>query len=390
MKATGQTFWSCRACSTYAAGMNHRLREIGDKAQAAMDMAKESAKETAQLKERIEKDKDVTEKKVEKCELSVYEEMNLREEKRKNVVIYGLEEAVETEGWKRMEVDKRKLNELFTILDINVSVEMDVEFCRRVGERSDRARPLVVGFFTEWSKSVLLKNCRYLADSEMSHLSIANDLTEKQRRLEKDLVKEAERRNAEELTAEERTKNLEWRVVGKKGQKRLIKTYGQADRARGAVQRGATRGGFGRGARGAAAAPTTNLLPVAQRAANWEPVNAATSTRGARADSRKRNRSGEEDQQRKRGTGVRGRPPLRARAGRAGARSQQSSQAMENESGEEEEIEELPVSQVVMGQTRATEEEEMREETTGTEVNTVDSGMEGEEEAVGGIRVGKN
>jgi hypothetical protein len=61
-----------------------------------------------------------------------------------------------------------------------------MEFCRRIGERSDRARPLVVGFYTEWAKSVLLKNCKYLVDSEMAHLSISNDLTEKQRKLEEE------------------------------------------------------------------------------------------------------------------------------------------------------------------------------------------------------------
>jgi hypothetical protein len=212
----GRSYWACRACSNYAEGMNHRLREIQETADEALKLAQESKRDTGLLREQAEKEKERVDKRMDRCEMSIME-MNLREEKRKNVVVYGMEEAGEIEGWRRMEADKKKLNELFTVLDINVSVETDVEFCRRVGEKKDRARPLVVGFFTDWAKSVLLKNCRHLAGSEMSHLSITNDLTEKQRAMERELVTEAERRNAEELTAEEKAKNLEWRIVGKKG-----------------------------------------------------------------------------------------------------------------------------------------------------------------------------
>jgi hypothetical protein len=198
-KATGKGYW---ACSNYAEGMNHRLREIQQTAEEALKIAQESRKETEQLRKETEKEREKVEKRVEKCELSILEEMGLREEKRKNVVIYGMEEAVGNDGWKRMEEDRVKLNELFTVLDINVAVETDVEFCRRVGEKGERARPLVVGFYTEWAKSVLLKNCRHLAGSDLSHLSVANDLTETQRKMEKELVAEAERRNAERTEEE--------------------------------------------------------------------------------------------------------------------------------------------------------------------------------------------
>jgi hypothetical protein len=196
-------------------------------------VAQASKKETGELRAHVEKEKERVEKRMERCETSMLEEMNLRDEKRKNVVIYGMEEAVDVEGWKRMEADKKKLNDLFTILDINVSVETDMEFCRRIGERSDRARPLVVGFYTEWAKSVLLKNCKYLADSEMAHLSISNDLTEKQRKLEKELIAEAERRNVEELTADDKSKNLEWRVVGKKRPEEANKIFHAAGQGEG-------------------------------------------------------------------------------------------------------------------------------------------------------------
>jgi hypothetical protein len=105
-KATGRAYWACRPCSIYAEGMNHRLKEVQEKAQEALTVAQASKKETGELRAYVEKEKERVEKRMEHCETSMLEEMNLREEKRKNVVIYGMEEAVDAEGWKRMETDK--------------------------------------------------------------------------------------------------------------------------------------------------------------------------------------------------------------------------------------------------------------------------------------------
>jgi hypothetical protein len=49
------------------------------------------------------------------------------------------------EGRNRMEADKRKIDEIFKIVDVNLTVESDVEFCRRIGEKAERSRPLIVG-----------------------------------------------------------------------------------------------------------------------------------------------------------------------------------------------------------------------------------------------------
>jgi hypothetical protein len=384
-KATGKGYWACRACSNYAEGMNHRLREIQQTAEEALKIAQESRKETEQLRKETEKEREKVEKRVEKCELNVLEEMGLREEKRKNVVIYGMEEAAGNDGWKRMEEDRAKLNELFTVLDINVAVETDVEFCRRVGEKGERARPLVVGFFTEWAKSVLLKNCKHLAGSELSHLSVANDLTETQRKMERELVAEAERRNAER-TEEEKSKNIEWRVVGKKGLRRLIKTPGQGQATRAAPARGAWRGAArGAEARGGGRGAGPSILPPQRGRGAWRPVTGDTAER---SDSRKRQRSAEGDQQRKRGAGNRGRPPLRARPAATAARVGRSSPEMvqETEDSMEEEEEEIPVSQLIMSSSgtgsNSQEADTAEEEMTGATAGAVEGarGTEGEDE----------
>ena len=182
--------------------MNHRVREVEETAKEAVRMGKENEEEINKLKEELAREKERVDKMMERKEKSLQDEMNEREEKKKNVVIHGLKEPVSGEGRQRLEEDKSSLNKIFTALEINLQAESDVEFCRRVGEKSERERPLIVGFYTEWSKSVLLKNAKYLNDTEYEDVSIAPDLTLKQRAAEKDLIKEAERRN-EELTEED-------------------------------------------------------------------------------------------------------------------------------------------------------------------------------------------
>jgi hypothetical protein len=376
MKATGSTYWACRACNTYAAGMNHRLREVTEKAQQALDIAKESSKETKDLKVTVEQQTVKVDRKIQQAEIDIYEEMSLREEKRKNVVIHGLVEPRGEDGWTRMEEDRKKLNKLFELLDINVIVETDVEFCHRIGEKSDKPRPLVVGFYTEWAKNTLLKNSKYLVGSEMSMVSVVQDLTEKQRKTERDMLAEAERRNREDLNDQDRAKNLQWKVVGKKGQKRLVKVY---DRENGAARggRGAARGGRGRG--GAPQMAGVALLPARGAEGTWRPtVGRGAGDQETRAASvGKRKRSGEEEQVRKRGAGTRGRPPTR---GRPATASQVSS-------GEEEETE---VSSQQSSQRQSSQTQgQMDSQQEETVMEEVDEPGEEEEECLGGLRLGK-
>jgi hypothetical protein len=179
---------------------------VQELAQEAISLAKENSKETKELENKMEKQGEKVEKRLEQTD--IYEEMSMREEKRKNVVVHGLVEPSREDGWARMEEDRKKLNKIFTVLDINVAVETDVEFCRRIGEKSERARPLVVGFYNEWAKNTLLRNCRYLAGTDMSMISVVQDLTERQRRTEKEMLVEVERRNQNELTEQDKSKKL--------------------------------------------------------------------------------------------------------------------------------------------------------------------------------------
>jgi hypothetical protein len=84
-----------------------------------------------------------------------------------------------------------------------------------------------------------------LRNTQFAEVVIIPDLTQEQRKDEADMVNEAEMRNRD-LSEEDRAKNLEWMVVGGRGERRMIK----------GAQRTATRGG-----RPLQAATRTSLAP---------------------------------------------------------------------------------------------------------------------------------
>jgi hypothetical protein len=125
-------------------------------------------------------------------------------------------------GTERQEFDKKSCAKIFEALGLRMT-EKDIKFCRRVGEKGEESRPLITGFYTEMERSILLRNARYLEDTDYSDVTVGPDLTRKQREEENELRREVERKN-EELTEEDKSKNLQWALVGGKGEKRLIKT----------------------------------------------------------------------------------------------------------------------------------------------------------------------
>jgi hypothetical protein len=90
---------------------------------------------------------------------------------------------------------------------------------------------------SRYARSILLRYTKHLAETEYEDVSIMPDLTKRQRQEEANMNEEANRRNEEELTEDDMAKNLIWKVIGQRGEKRLVKGY----------NRNAARGGRGRG-----------------------------------------------------------------------------------------------------------------------------------------------
>jgi hypothetical protein len=171
--------------------------------------------------------------------------------------------------------------------------EKAVMFCRRVGEKGNGPRPLVVGGRREEQKEDILENARKLRDTQFPEVMIKPDLTQEQRKEEADMVAEAERRNRD-LTAEDVAKNLEWMAVGARGEKRLIKGMKRAKAARGQQPQTAARSNtVPQSAAGSSLAPA--LLPARPQGDNWGArAGARGAATGARGTGSKR-RWGERD-----------------------------------------------------------------------------------------------
>jgi hypothetical protein len=98
----------------------------------------------------------------------------------------------------------------------------DLKFCRRVGERGPDPRPVIVGLNSEEERRMILSRTRQLRGGRYDNVAVVPDLTRMQRRGEDKLSSEAESKNRN-LTADDREKGLRWMVVGRRGEKRLIK-----------------------------------------------------------------------------------------------------------------------------------------------------------------------
>jgi hypothetical protein len=237
-KNTGLAYWACRPCIVYTQGMNHRLKEIEKRMATVEENTKKTADHVGQLEQRMEKisgkqDKmgDKMDRKIEQSENRMFEELREREAKRLNIVMHGVEEADgrETSGERRSAWDVKKIVEVFTFLELGLTEE-EVKFCRRVGERGVEPRALIVGFFTETARSTVLRYSKFLAETDYENVSILPDLTRRQRLEESNMEEEVARRNEEELTEDDVAKNLCWKVVGQRGEKRIIKGYSRGAR----------------------------------------------------------------------------------------------------------------------------------------------------------------
>ena len=125
--------------------------------------------------------------------------------------------------------------------EFNLRLTADsIKFCRRVGEKGQDPRPMVIGFNREHQKEDLLDRARDLRNTAFNDVSVVPDLTQEQRKDEAEMVKETERRN-QALNDEDKAKNLEWIVVDMRGERRIIK--GVRRTMRGAGSGGIMRGG---------------------------------------------------------------------------------------------------------------------------------------------------
>ncbi len=282
----GIAYWACRSCLSFVTEMNTRLEEVDktmidqetereeenldgmDEEQEMIDQQKEREEENLdwmdQEQERKDQQKeeenldgmdqeqeiiDNVEKRVGQLEQKVedmekhmedemYEEMRSREAIRRNLVLYGVKEQIRGSDKERRDADLAECETIFGATGARAD-RSDIRFCKRIGARessSKGTRPILVGMRSEDVKVAILDAAKELRKTRYRQVRIGPDQTRKQRQAEIKLEEEVERKNKEELSEQDRSKNLKWMVVGRRGEKRIVKA--SVRKAMGAERRG--------------------------------------------------------------------------------------------------------------------------------------------------------
>ena len=237
-KECGTAYWVCTSCSSFAAKMSIQMKEMDKKISKIEKTVKSNSDNIATLN----KASDTVNDKLKSLEKSqdelkdnnrhnqegtarvVLAELRQQESKKDNLVVHMIKESTSDNLEERKEDDRSEIDDLFTELELDISSE-DVKFIKRLGRRTqDTVRPILLGLKTHSDKEKIMSRANTLKDKEdpWNEIYISPDLTYQQRKEDERVRAECEQKNLER--SEEDSLNFEFRVVGRKGQKILVKT----------------------------------------------------------------------------------------------------------------------------------------------------------------------
>jgi hypothetical protein len=230
VKESGTAYWVCRPCQSFGQRVQHQFAENNkrhDMNEKRMDAHEKRLDNTERNMERMQEELRKMAEKISKDngerEDKLCDEMQEREVRRMNLIIHGVDEQPEDVrgNRERIEKDKIRCELIFKAMRARTRKD-DIRFCRRLGEKNNEPRPIVIGLENEEEKRHILTRARDLRGTQYCDVSIVPDLTRKQRNREAKMKEEAEEKNMT-LTAEEKQRNIRWMVVGRRGEKRIIK-----------------------------------------------------------------------------------------------------------------------------------------------------------------------
>ena len=228
-KHGGCIFWFCDSCKASSQRLEAKMailekscQEVENRMVRNEGIVQDVSKRVENVEKRQGKVEDIIEKEREKMRKERIEEMRERELRRRNVIIHRMPEA---EGARTVEEKKdwdlSSCENMFRAVKVQLT-RKDIKFCRRIGEKKEEARPMIVGFCRESHKEDILDKVQELRNTDFSEIGIVADLTQEQRKDEVEMAKEVDIRNGQR-SEDEIAKNLVWRLVGRKGEKRLVR-----------------------------------------------------------------------------------------------------------------------------------------------------------------------
>ena len=155
----------------------------------------------------------------------VWDELKERERRETNLIVHNVCESNSSDKKECEGRDLGGLQKLFNLIDVNLDVSDSVKFTRREGERKsdNSSRPLKVVLRRKEDRDLVLSNAHKLSkcsDEQWRQVSVVSDLTRLQRKDEADLRRQAASKNLER-SREEVERGEAWKVIGKRGCKRI-------------------------------------------------------------------------------------------------------------------------------------------------------------------------
>lgn len=227
----GGVCWNCESCLSSTARLEKAIKIYESKVKEVEARQLRTDAEVEKLGRRMEdtehQAKAAEEKRQREREedrRGIYAEMREREARKLHLVIHRVGELTteRSTAEERKEWDMNSVSNIFKAMRLNFRSEEAVQFCRRVGEKGEEARPMIIGLGNFSYRQQILSRAPELRHTQYKEVGIVPDLTAEQRKEEAELRNEAESRNRD-LSEEDKSKNLCWLVVGKRGMRRLIK-----------------------------------------------------------------------------------------------------------------------------------------------------------------------
>jgi len=151
------------------------------------------------------------------------EEMQLRESKKLNVIVFGLQALNAVE--ESVQIDEILTN-IFETIGFKLRPVEDFEIIRSDWKNCDQM-PWVIKFTNHGNRDCILRNSNKIKNNEKyKNVNFYPELTKRQLRDEAEMKKEVEKRNKlmKESNPEE-AKHYVWKLIGMKGQRRLKKVH---------------------------------------------------------------------------------------------------------------------------------------------------------------------
>lgn len=227
--------WTCETCivvrgkflkevnTLYAKmdAMETKMCEVAKEVSENANQTKENSRQIEQLKASIDRESILQE-----SGDSIFKELRDRKSREDKLILHNVPELAgerKTEKEKK-DWDYKLVSEIICVLNCQIDIDKEAVFLTRLGEKSsdpEKPRPIRIMLKSKEKRNLILDCAPNLRNSKFDEVSIAPDLTMKQRKEEDRLRREADKLNKE--MSEEDAKNWEHVLVGRRGERILIK-----------------------------------------------------------------------------------------------------------------------------------------------------------------------